>query len=214
MKSVHTSTQNLATVSQEKSRRRFLKGISAMFGGAAIGSMLTGNAISVAMAYVPSSDSILTDGKIFKKAQLMLLKKICAIVIPKTETLGAAEVDTHGFIDNQLFHCHTKSEQEKALEILSLINITAEKSSSTSFIRLSDDQQFQLLTELDRGELRFDQTQRQLFKALKQLICFGYYTSQVGATQELRYDPIPGGFKGSIPYKSTDPTWATRGLFN
>ncbi len=202
------------TGKQEGSRRRFLKGITTMFGGAAIGSMLGGNAISVAMAYMPSNSSILTNGKIFKKAQLLLLKNICSIVIPKTETLGAAEVDTHGFIDNQLFYCHTKSEQDKALEILNLIDQTAEKSFSTSFVRLSADQQFQLLTEIDRGELRFDQTQREAFKTLKQLICFGYYTSEVGATQELRYDPVPGGFKGSIAYKTSDPSWATRGLFN
>lgn len=214
MKNNHTSTPNTATIGLKKSRRTFLKGITTMFSGAAIGTMLTGNAISVAMAYVPSSDNVLTNGKVFSKAQLMLLKQICAIVIPKTETLGAAEVDTHGFIDNQLFHCHTKSEQDAALELLALINQTAEKSSSTSFIKLSDEQQFQLLTELDRGELRFNQTQRTSFKELKQLICFGYYTSQVGATQELRYDPVPGGFKGSIPYKSSDPSWATRGLFS
>jgi hypothetical protein len=222
MKNNHSSTNNSAnssinepaSISQEKSRRTFLKGITTMFGGAAIGTLLTGNAISVAMAYVPSSDSMLTDGKIFKQADLMLLKQICAIVIPNTETLGAAEVDTHGFIDNQLFHCHTKSEQENALQLLSLINQTAEKSYSALFLKLSTDQQFQLLTELDLGEKRFDQTQRKAFKSLKQLICFGYYTSEVGATQELRYDPVPGGFKGSVPYKNSDPSWATRGLFN
>jgi hypothetical protein len=208
------STANEATINQEKSRRSFLKNITSMFGGAAIGSMLSGNAISVAMAYVPSSDNIITDGFLFNKAELILLKQICAIVIPKTDTLGAAEVDTHGFIDNQLFHCHTKPEQEKAQAVLSLINHTAAESGTTPFIKLSADQQFQLLTELDRGELRFNQTQRLAFKELKQLICFGYYTSEVGATQELRYDPIPGGFKGSIPYKSSESSWATRGLFN
>jgi len=202
------------TGKEEGSRRRFLKGITTIFGGAAIGSLLSGNAISVAMAYSPSNNSTLTDGKIFKKAQLLLLKNICSIVIPKTETLGAAEVDTHGFIDNQLYHCHTKLEQNKTLEVLNLIDQTAIKSLSTPFVKLSADQKFQLLTEVDRGELRFNQTQREAFKTLKQLICFGYYTSEVGATQELRYDPVPGGFKGSIAYKASDPSWATRGLFN
>jgi len=216
MNNVKTSANEAdsTTEKQEKSRRRFLKGLTTMFGGAAIGSMLTGNAISVAMAYVPNNNDILTDGKVFKKAQLMLLKQICVIVIPETETPGAAEVDTHGFIDNQLFHCHTKPQQEKAIEVLNLIDRAAEKHFSTQFIKLSDDQQFQLLTELDLGVKRFDQTQRKSFKALKQFICFGYYTSEVGATQELRYDPVPGGFKGSISYESSESSWATRGLFN
>ena len=215
MKNDQTSSNKAPSTmaKQEESRRIFLKGLTTLFGGTAIGSMLSGNAIAVAMAYVPNSDSTLIDGKIFNRAQLMLLKQICAIVIPKTETLGAAEVDTHGFIDNQLFHCHPKAEQENVLNLLSLIDDKADQSFSTLFIELSDEQQFQLLTELDLGENRFNQTQRQAFKELKKLICIGYYTSEVGATQELRYDPFPGGFTGSIPYKKSDPAWATKGLF-
>jgi hypothetical protein len=198
----------------ENSRRHFLKGFTTMLGGVAVGSLVTGNAISVAMAYVPSNDSILADGKIFNKNQLILLKEICSIVIPKTDTLGAAEVDTHGFIDNQLFHCHSKEDQNTALALLTLVDTRAQQQAASSFINLTSKQQFQLLTDLDLGQNSFDQTQRADFKLLKQYICFGYYTSEVGATQELRYDPVPGGFKGSIPYKKTDPTWATRGLFN
>ena len=207
-------TSYSAQADQEKSRRRFIKGLTTMMGGAAIGSMLTGNAISVAMAYVPQNDSTFTDGKTFNKAQLKLLKQVCAIVIPKTETLGAAEVDTHGFIDHQLFYCHSQAEQASAIAVVNLINKIAVQSFSKAFIKLDAKQQFQLLTELDQGKGRFNQAQCAAFKTLKQLICFGYYTSEIGATQELRYDPVPGGFKGSIPYKNTDPSWATRSLFD
>lgn len=213
MKNDNKSTIESVT-KNENSRRHFLKGFTTMLGGVAVGSLVTGNAISVAMAYVPSNDSILADGKIFNKNQLILLKEICSVVIPKTDTLGAAEVDTHGFIDNQLFHCHSKEDQNTVLALLTLIDSRAKQQGSNSFIKLTAKQQFQLLTELDLGEHSFDQIQRADFKLLKQYICFGYYTSEVGATQELRYDPVPGGFKGSIPYKKSDPTWATRGLFN
>ncbi|MEW6998615.1 gluconate 2-dehydrogenase subunit 3 family protein [Colwelliaceae bacterium BS250] len=212
MKNDNTMTSTSVTTN-EKSRRKFLKGFTSVLGGVAVGSLLTGNAIAVAMAYVPSNDSILTDGKVFNKNQLMLLKQICSIVIPKTDTLGAAEVDTHGFIDNQLFHCHTIAEQETALALLTLVDEHAQQQLSSAFMTLTAEQQFQLLTDLDLGQQSFNQTQRADFKWLKKLICFGYYTSEVGATQELRYDPVPGGFKGSIPYKSSDPTWATKGLF-
>ena len=215
MKNDNASTTASASIrTNEKSRRHFLKDFTTMLGAVAVGSLVTGNAISVAMAYVPSNDKILNDGKIFNKNQLILLKQICSIVIPKTDTLGAAEVDTHGFIDNQLYHCHTKEDQNTVLALLTLIDSCAKKQGSNSFIKLTSKQQFQLLTELDLGEHSFDQIQRADFKLLKQYICFGYYTSEVGATQELRYETVPGGFKGSIPYKKSDPTWATRGLFN
>jgi len=197
----------------EQSRRKFMRGLSMMIGGTATAALLTGNAMSVAMAYSPPSDSTLTDGKIFTRAQLLQLKQICSIVIPATDTLGAAEVDTHGFIDNQLYNCHTKIEQKKAIEVLTLIDNEAKVHFSLSFVALSNEQQYSLLNDLDQGKGRFDKAQRSLFKLLKKLICFGYYTSEVGASKELRYDAVPGGFKGSIPYKTTDASWGSQGLF-
>lgn len=197
----------------EKSRRKFLKGLSTMIGGVAAGSLLTGNAISVAMAYSPSNNSILSNGKIFSQNQLLQLRGICAIVIPKTETLGAAEVDTHGFIDNQLFHCFSKSDQTAMKEVLIGIDKKALQTSQKAFTELTLEEQFSLLTALDTGQQPFNQDQRKAFKELKKLICFGYYTSEVGASQELRYVAVPGGYKGSIPYKSTDASWGSKGLY-
>ena len=197
----------------EQSRRHFLKGLTTMMGGVAVGSLLAGNAVSVAMAYSPNADSAIADGKVFTKSQLQLLKQICAIVIPKTQTLGAADVDTHGFIDNQLFHCFAQDEQIAMIQVLVGIDIQAKQISKREFIKLTSEQQFVLLTALDTGKSPFDQAQRGEFKRLKQLICFGYYTSEVGASQELRYVAVPGGYKGSIPYKSTDVSWGSKGLF-
>ena len=98
--------------------------------------------------------------------------------------------------------------------IMVLIDSISQQQLSSSFLMLTPAQQFQLLTDLDLGEKNFNQTQRADFKVLKQYICFSYYTSSVGATQELRYDPVPGGFKGSIPYSKSDSSWATGGLFH
>ena len=66
MKNDNTSTIESVT-KNENSRRHFLKGFTTMLGGVAVGSLVTGNAISVAMAYVPSTESMLTDGKVFNK---------------------------------------------------------------------------------------------------------------------------------------------------
>jgi len=196
----------------QKSKRYFLKGLSTIIGGVAASSLLRGNGLAVAMAYSTNANDKTAITKVFSKSQLAILKQVCAIVIPKTETLGAAEVDTHGFIDNQLFHCFSKSAQQKAVSLLTLIDKQAQQSHSSTFVALSDEQQFQLLTALDLGKIPFGQTQRTDFKKLKKLICFGYYTSEVGASQELRYVAVPGGYKGSIPYKSGDAAWGSKGL--
>ncbi len=201
------------SIQTEKSRRHFLKGLSTMIGGVAAGSLLASNALSVAMKYSSNVDSTLTDGKLFNRHQLIQLRDICAIVIPATETLGAAEVDTHGFIDNQLFHCFSKDQQAEMVQVLVGIDKQAVKTSQKSFSELNHDEKFALLTALDTGQSPFSDERRKEFKELKKLICFGYYTSEVGATQELRYVAIPGGYKGSIPYVNTDASWGSKGLF-
>jgi hypothetical protein len=186
----------------DKTRRNFITGISAIFGAAGTAQLLGGNAISVAVAYTPNPNSTKTAGKIYSQTQMIQLREICAVVIPKTETPGAAEVDAHGFVDNQLFHCHTKEQQLKATAILKKIEENAIKQFDKSFSAIAQQQKFDLLTSLEKAENGFSDEDRWHFKFIKGLIIFGYYTSEPGATKELEYVMVPGGFTGSIPYDS------------
>jgi gluconate 2-dehydrogenase gamma chain len=45
------------------------------------------------------------------------------------------------------------------------------------------------------------------FRTLKELVLVGYYTSEVGATQELRMNPM-GTWKGDIPLPTGTSAWA------
>jgi hypothetical protein len=36
----------------------------------------------------------------------------------------------------------------------------------------------------------------------------GYFTSEQGATKALRYDPVPGTYRGSVPLAAGDRAWA------
>jgi hypothetical protein len=187
-------------VATDKSRRSFIAGITAIVGAAATSHLLGGNGISVAMAYTPNPKSAKTVGKVFSQAQMSQLENICAVVIPKTDTPGAAEVDTHGFLDNQMFHCHTKGQQQQAQSILIKIDRMASKEFSQPFIACDKQQQYDLLTSLEKIQNGFNSEDKQNWKLIKGLIIFGYYTSEVGASQELNYLAVPGGFTGSVPY--------------
>src|SRR5262249_4316121 len=46
------------------------------------------------------------------------------------------------------------------------------------------------------------------FTLLKQLTLYGFFTSEAGATRVARYRPIPGPYKGCIPYKKGETFWA------
>ena len=44
---------------------------------------------------------------------------------------------------------------------------------------------------------------------LKGLILIGYYTSEIGASQELRYILVPGHFDPDVPLEPGDRAWSS-----
>lgn len=42
------------------------------------------------------------------------------------------------------------------------------------------------------------------FMLMKQLTMLGYFTSEIGMTKAMRYDPVPGKYIGDYPYKKGD----------
>jgi hypothetical protein len=47
------------------------------------------------------------------------------------------------------------------------------------------------------------------FRMMKQLALLGYFTSEIGATQALRYVESPGRYDPCVPYKPGDRVWAS-----
>lgn len=49
---------------------------------------------------------------------------------------------------------------------------------------------------------------RPFFRMMKELTVVGYYTSEVGATQELRLNLVPGRYDACVPYDQIGRAWA------
>ena len=47
------------------------------------------------------------------------------------------------------------------------------------------------------------------FATLKELATVGYFTSEPGATKAVRYDPVPGDYRGCVPLSEIGRAWAT-----
>jgi hypothetical protein len=43
---------------------------------------------------------------------------------------------------------------------------------------------------------------------IKDLTVIGYFSSESGATQELRYNPVPGRFNGDVPFSEVGRRWS------
>lgn len=189
-------------------RRQLLQALSAVLGSVAA-SQVAGarNALDVALEYAAADASPPGDGRVFTRAQLALLADVCAQVIPATDTPGADDLGVHGFIDNQLFHCYDGEARDFAIRLLDAIDMAAREKYGAAFVDAGRERQLALLEALEQGRDGFDGEQRQHFKFLKNLVVFGYLTTETGGTQILAWDPFPGGFKGSIPYDSVGRSW-------
>jgi hypothetical protein len=58
--------------------------------------------------------------------------------------------------------------------------------------------------EWDPGDLG----RESFFRTLKELVLVGYYTSEAGATQELRLMPVMGPWRADVPYPEIGHAWA------
>ena len=45
------------------------------------------------------------------------------------------------------------------------------------------------------------------FRMMKELSLVGYFSSEIGATQAVRYIEVPGAYHGDYPYKKGDRAW-------
>jgi len=121
----------------------------------------------------------------------MLLGTIVDIILPKTpQSPGAKEANVHHFVALILEDCY---EVEDRNQIVLGLNTLLDQ----GFLKLSHDEQFNTLNMLDKEASNADS---HYFKDLKSLTQWGYFSSELGIKEGLRYNPIPGYYKGCVPY--------------
>ncbi|HCS63819.1 MAG TPA: hypothetical protein DIW64_06870 [Cellvibrio sp.] len=196
----------IAAVAQDhdSSRRTALKQLALACGLALSASSLS----ALAASFEPPTDLTRSKKTLFNTAQLALVRELGEIIIPTTDTPGAIAAGVHDFLNHFAVYCASKEKQQALLAGLNRIDDSAKTRFSTPFLSASKTQQIELLTNMEKAADGFTADDRKFFKQLKALVTFGYYTSEIGATQELAYLAIPGGYKGNFKFKQVGKAWA------
>nr|WP_295871089.1 gluconate 2-dehydrogenase subunit 3 family protein [uncultured Chitinophaga sp.] len=144
-----------------------------------------------------------------------LLAEIAETIIPTTSTPGAKAAKVDEFIVVMMNDCYKKSDQEVFLDGLKKIDAASQKQFKKNFMEITPEQRTELLTQIDKERVEYNKRKDKkegdpthYFQYLKELTLLGYFTSKEGATQALRYVPVPGKYEGCIPYKKGDKAWA------
>lgn len=125
--------------------------------------------------------------RFFNVQEIAMIAAISELIIPADEdSPGAKDAGVPAFID--LMISESSAEVKKLWnEGLSAVDKLSQKSFSTAFVSATTDQQVTLLKAISKNEYSARSIEERFFVAIKSLTVDGYYTSQVGIHEELRY---------------------------
>ena len=156
---------------------------------------------------VRSKEELIRTYLFLNPEQDKMVSEIAEIIIPATDSPGAKEARVNEFIDLMLADCYYEKDQRSFIEGLERMEKGSLRKYNKSFLLASTEQRTALLKLEARPEQNSNDPTR-FFQIIKELTLLGYFTSKVGATQALEYDPTPGKFEGCIPLKKGQKAWA------
>ena len=118
---------------------------------------------------------------VFSTQQIAFLDEIAETILPETKTPGAKAAHTGAFMARMVADCYAPAERNIFREGMRKVDDAMMKANSVSFMAATPAQRLALL---------------------------GYFTSEIGCTQALRYVESPGRFDPCLPYSPGQPAWA------
>lgn len=194
--------------SEEITRRQALRRVGALLGGIVSAPTVAGLLSGCQRAAGPDwSPQALT------ASQNQMVDTIAEIIIPTTDTPGASAANVNRFIDAMVGESYPEEDRTRFLAGLNEADARCEEDYGAPFVELDAEQQRALVAELDDETFgpdapEPDRDAPSFFRMMKELVIVGYYTSEVGATEELRTNIVPGYYDGDVPYEEIGRSWA------
>jgi hypothetical protein len=188
-------------------RREALSSVALLLGGSIVGAQafLTG---------CNPSDKKIGSTLDFSPDDVAFLDEVADTIIPATTSPGAKDAKVGQFMTVIVKDCYEEKDQKIFLDGMKKLNDAAVAKYNKNFVDLAPTDKHDFLVALDKEAKDYMSKKKpedpsHYFRMMKELTLWGYFTSQQGATQALRYVAVPGKYEGCIPYKKGDKAWAT-----
>ena len=167
-------------------RRALLLGAVVLLGGAAALSRFSRKSAGASPASGPAMSA----------EQFALLEQITEVMIPTTDTPGAITAGVPAFIRQMLDEWASNSSRADIMQVLEGIEKHAWAKFGAAFVELPPERRHLVVRGFDEERIG---RQEPAYAKFKYLVLVGYYQSEVGATQELRYELVPGAWRACVP---------------
>ncbi len=182
-------------------RRDTFRGLALTMGMATVGFSGPAAAAMPPLTWTPSA---------LDAQQARLLDVVAELIVPATDTPGARQAGVPQFVDRAMATFCDQARVQSLKAGLARMDTDARVAHQAAFTALTPQQQVQLLNRYDQEASATGKAEPpHFFTALKELVYIGYFTSEPGATQALKYDPVPGEYRGCVPLREIGRAWAT-----
>ncbi|MEI5985643.1 MULTISPECIES: gluconate 2-dehydrogenase subunit 3 family protein [Sphingobacterium] len=186
-------------------RREALRRVAFIVGGTVIGSKLFLEGCSR-----PASKDV---AALFEGDSPAFLGELAEAILPKTSTPGAKEAGVGDFIPVMIRDCYDEKDQKAFLDGFNGVDKRAQDEFKKGFNELTADEKLKFVDKWDKEAKEYQKNKKEeeanhFFTMMKQLTLTGFFTSEVGMKQALRFVKIPGKYDGAYPYKKGDKAWA------
>ena len=182
-------------------RRDALAGMVAMFGA----SLFAPIARAAAAQMTPISDGP-PSTPVFTAQQRALMTALSERVMPTTDTPGAITAGVPAFIEKLLADWASPGDRKPIIAGLDAIETRSQADYKMAADKATPAQQDALLTLAMEDKIPGG---KDFFEKFRQLVITGYFTSEVGITQEREYLPVPGRYDGAYLYSQVNKVFSS-----
>jgi hypothetical protein len=213
------------------SRRDVIQRVSVLLGGVALVDgerVLASMADAAASADAAAQETAAQGIGTFTAADVAFLDEIAETILPATSTPGAKAARTGAFMALMVTDAYTPRNQQIFRDGMKRLEEACQREYAASFVHARPEQRLALLQRLDaerQAELDARKaTQRSrapvpptppldapvhFFRLMKELTLLGYFTSEIGYRQALRYIETPGRYDPCAPHRPGEKIWAS-----
>ena len=149
----------------------------------------------------------------FSQAQMLWLDEVAETILPATETPGAKAAGVGAFIALMVTDTYSPDERRIFMDGITKLEVECMRSFQRGFLEVDASARQALLVRLDKEAHEYGLTlgaeeSPHYFRMIKELTVLGYFTSEIGYTQAMRYVESPGRWEPCVWYKEGERAWA------
>ena len=147
--------------------------------------------------------------RLFSDKQARLVTALSDVILPADDSPAASELGVPEFIETMVYEVYNEEQRQEFMDGLDRFAGDYTASLDADFFNGNDTEKYDFTYYQNRLAIEEDPESNPFILTFKELTLLGYFTSEVGASEVLRYSPVPGRFDGCIPFEEVGTTWAT-----